>query len=251
MKHKILSLFIMLTIAIAALSNTTFERAAAAYNAQRYADAVALYDSVEVADGVSLQLYYNRGNAYYKMGKYAPAILNYERALLLDPSNPDVRYNLELANTKITDKIEETGTFFINVWAQSVRDWFTSNTWAVIAIVSFILFILAFVVYLFVDSSYMRVRKIGFFIALPLFLISLVANFCAFSQNNRVSNRNQAIVFSQEVSVKSSPSESGTQLFLLHAGTKVTLMERVGEWTEVRISDGNRGWLPLSSIEII
>lgn len=251
MKYKILSLITLFTVALSALSNTTFERAAEAYNAQRYADAVQLYDSVEVTDGVSSQLYYNRGNAYYKMGKYAPAILNYERALLLDPSNADTRYNLELANTKITDKIEETGTFFINVWSQAVRDWFTSNTWAVIGIVSFLLFVVAFSVYLFVDSSFVRIRKIGFFIALPLFVISVIANVCAFSQNDRRVNRNHAIVFAPEVSVKSSPSDSGTQLFVLHSGTKVTLMETVGEWVEVRISDGNRGWLPISAVEVI
>ncbi len=253
MKHKIfiLLVFTFISIMSSVSANTTFQRAADAYNAQRYADAVALYDSVEVADGVSPQLYYNRGNAYYKMGKYAPAILNYERALMLDPSNPDISYNLELANTKIADKIEETGTFFINVWAQTVRDWFTSNTWAVIGIISFLMFMIAFVTYMFVDSQHMRVRKWGFFIALPLFIISLIANACALAQNDRSSNRDQAIIFAGEVSVKSSPSDSGTQLFVLHAGTKVTLIETVGEWGEVRISDGNRGWLPLSAIEII
>ena len=140
MKHKIITLLIISLASLMAMAQTPAERAAAVYNAQRYADAVALYDSIEVAQGVSPELYYNRGNAYYKMGKYAPAILNYERALLLSPGNPDIKYNLALVNTKITDKIEVTGTFFINVWAESVRDWFTSNTWAVIAVVAFLLF---------------------------------------------------------------------------------------------------------------
>ncbi len=253
MKHNIFYFLVpvVISFALSVSANTTFERAAAAYNAQRYADAVLLYDSVETVEGVSPQLYYNRGNAYYKMGKYAPAILNYERALMLDPSNRDVSYNLELVNTKIADKIEETGTFFVTVWAKAVRDWFTSNTWAIIGIISFLMFMIFFVIYLFVDSQYMRVRKWGFFIALPLLIISFVANACALAQSNRSQNRNQAIVFANEISVKSSPSDSGTQLFLLHAGTKVTLIETVGEWGEVRIADGNRGWLPLSAIEII
>ena len=203
MKHKILSLLVLCVIALSGAAQTTFEQAGAMYNAQRYADAVALYDSIEVSEGVSPELYYNRGNAYYKMGKYAPAIINYERALLLDPGNANAKYNLELVNTKITDKIEQTGTFFINVWAEDVRDWFPSNTWAVIAVVTF------------------------------------------------SKTHDNAIVFAPEVSVKSSPADSGTDLFVLHEGTKVVIQEQVGSWVEVVLSDGNRGWLPVSTIEVI
>ena len=251
MKHKIISLFILSLIALSAMGQTLSERSAAVYNAQRYADAVALYDSIEVAEGVSPELYYNRGNAYYKMGKYAPAILNYERALLLSPGNPDIKYNLELANTKIADKIEVTGTFFINVWAEDVRDWFNSNTWAVIAVVAFLLFMVGLVVYLFADIERMRLKKIGFFTALPMFIVTVVALACAITQNNRINAHSEAIVFAHEVAVKSAPAESGTELFVLHEGTKVTLREQVGEWIEVTISDGSRGWMPVSAIEVI
>lgn len=251
MKTKILSTLFIIFATIVVSAQTPFERAGAAYNAQRYADAVAMYDSIEVAEGVSAQLYYNRGNAYYKMGKYAPAILNYERALLLAPGNPDIRYNLSLANTKITDKIEVTGTFFINVWAQSVRDWFGSNTWAVIGVVSFLLFIMGLTIYIFATIDRMALKKTGFFIALPMFIISVIANACAIAQSNRSSMHNEAIIYTEEVSVKSSPAESGTELFILHEGTKVTLLESVGDWVEVRISDGNQGWLPMRCVEVI
>lgn len=251
MKHKIITLIILFVVTLVAVAQTPSERAAIVYNAQRYADAVALYDSIEVAQGVSPELYYNRGNAYYKMGKYAPAILNYERALLLSPGNPDIKYNLELANTKIADKIEVTGTFFINVWAESVRDWFDSNTWAVIAVVAFLLFIAGLVIYLFTDADRMRLKKIGFFTAMPMLIISAIALASAIAQNNRVNSHSEAIVFAQEVPVKSAPAESGTELFILHEGTKVLLREQVGEWVEIAISDGSRGWMPISAIEII
>ena len=191
-----------------AMAQTPAERAAAVYNAQRYADAVALYDSIEVAQGVSPELYYNRGNAYYKMGKYAPAILNYERALLLSPGNPDIKYNLALVNTKITDKIEVTGTFFINVWAESLRDWFTSNTWAIIAVVAFLLFMVGLVVYLFTDTERMRLKKIGFFTALPMLIVTAIALASAIAQNNRLNSHNEAIVFAREVPVKSADRKS-------------------------------------------
>ena len=251
MKHKIITLLIISLASLMAMAQTPAERAAAVYNAQRYADAVALYDSIEVAQGVSPELYYNRGNAYYKMGKYAPAILNYERALLLSPGNPDIKYNLALVNTKITDKIEVTGTFFINVWAESVRDWFTSNTWAVIAVVAFLLFMVGLVVYLFTDTERMRLKKIGFFTALPMLIATAIALASAIAQNNRLNSHNEAIVFAREVPVKSAPAESGTELFILHEGTKVLMREQVGEWVEITISDGSRGWMPVSAIEVI
>lgn len=251
MKHKIITLLIISLASLMAMAQTPAERAAAVYNAQRYADAVALYDSIEVAQGVSPELYYNRGNAYYKMGKYAPAILNYERALLLSPGNPDIKYNLALVNTKITDKIEVTGTFFINVWAESVRDWFTSNTWAVIAVVAFLLFMVGLVVYLFTDTERMRLKKIGFFTALPMLIVTAIALASAIAQNNRLNSHNEAIVFAREVPVKSAPAESGTELFILHEGTKVLMREQVGEWVEITISDGSRGWMPVSAIEVI
>lgn len=251
MKHKIITLLIISLASLMAMAQTPAERAAAVYNAQRYADAVALYDSIEVAQGVSPELYYNRGNAYYKMGKYAPAILNYERALLLSPGNPDIKYNLALVNTKITDKIEVTGTFFINVWAESLRDWFTSNTWAVIAVVAFLLFMVGLVVYLFTDTERMRLKKIGFFTALPMLIVTAIALASAIAQNNRLNSHNEAIVFAREVPVKSAPAESGTELFILHEGTKVLMREQVGEWVEITISDGSRGWMPVSAIEVI
>ncbi len=240
---------LLVSTCVAATAQTAFERAAEAYNAQRYAEAVALYDSVEVNEGVSAPLYYNRGNAYYKMGHYAAAILNYERALLLNPGDGDARANLQLANSKITDKIEPAGTFFITVWARGLRDCCSSNTWAVIGIGSFLLFLIGLYFYIFVRN--IKVKKAGFFVALPMLLISIVANACAIDQNQRRNAHDEAIVFAPTVTAKSTPADSGIDLFVLHEGTKVTLMEKVGDWIEVRIADGNRGWLPQSSIEVI
>ena len=230
-------------------AQSAFQKAADAYGAQQYSVAIALYDSIEAHEGVSAQLYYNRGNAFYKLGQYAPAILNYERALLLNPGDEDTRANLELANSKITDKIEVADKFFITEWARTVRDWCSSNTWAVVGIVSFLLFIVG--LYLYVFMSDIRLRKTGFFVGLPMLFISIVANLCAVGQNNRRNAHDEAIVFASSVTVKSTPADSGTDLFILHEGTKVILQEQVGQWIEIRLADGNRGWLPVSAIEII
>lgn len=248
-KKNIYLLLAMLVIAGTCVAQSAFQKAAEAYGAQQYPEAVALYDSIEAQEGVSAQLYYNRGNAFYKMGQYAPAILNYERSLLLNPADEDTRANLELANSKITDKIEVADKFFITEWARTVRDWCSSNTWAVAGIVSFLLFIAGMYLYVFMGN--IRLRKIGFFVGWPMLVISVIANICAVGQNNRRKAHDEAIVFAPSVTVKSTPADSGTDLFILHEGTKVMLQEQIGQWIEIRIADGNRGWLPVSAIEVI
>ena len=227
----------------------TLQQANEAYAQEDYIKAIELYEQTAREQGVSSDLYYNLGNAYYKHNEFAKAILNYERALLLNPGNEDARFNLDMANTRIVDKIDPVGRFFLSVWFDSLRSFLSSNTWAVIGVVTFLLFIVGCYLYLF--SRAVVVKKIGFFGGIVILLISIMANWFAWGLSDKVENRDAAIVFAPTVSVKSSPAESGTDLFVLHEGTKVLIMSKVGEWFEVKISDGNRGWLPASTIEII
>lgn len=220
-----------------------------AYAQEDYIKAIELYEQTAREHGVSSDLYYNLGNAYYKHNEFAKAILNYERALLLNPGDEDARFNLDMANTRIVDKIDPVGRFFLSVWFDSLRSFLSSNTWAIIGVVTFLLFIVGCYLYLF--SRVVVVKKIGFFGGIVILLISIMANWFAWGLSDKVENRDAAIVFAPTVSVKSSPAESGTDLFVLHEGTKVLIMSKVGEWFEVKISDGNRGWLPASTIEII
>ena len=176
-------------------------------------------------------------------------ILNYERSLLLDSDNADTRFNLEMAQARIADKIEPLGTFFLVQWSTAVRNLFPSNVWAVIAVVAFLLFLVGVVLYFFVEKVVLR--KIGFFAGLLAVLVAIGANHFASEQKARIIHRDSAIIFAPTITVKSSPSESCTDLFVLHEGTKVYLMDRVGEWSEIRLEDGNRGWIPTDKLEII
>lgn len=220
-----------------------------AYAQEDYIKAIELYEQTAREHGVSSDLYYNLGNAYYKHNEFAKAILNYERALLLNPGNEDARFNLDMANTHIVDKIDPVGRFFLSVWIDTMRSYLSSNTWAVIGIIAFFLFIGGCYLYLFTRS--VPLKKIGFFGGIVVLLIAIMANCFAWGLNEKKEIRNEAIVFDATVSVKSSPAESGTDLFVLHEGTKVVVLSKVGEWSEVKISDGNRGWLPSAAIEII
>ena len=249
MKKIVIYLLCVVAGLTAAYGQESLTKANEAYAPEDYIKAIELYEQTAREHGVSSDLYYNLGNAYYKHNEFAKAILNYERALLLNPGNEDARFNLDMANTHIVDKIDPVGRFFLSVWIDSMRSYLSSNTWAVIGIIAFFLFIGGCYLYLFTRS--VRLKKIGFFGGIVVLLVAIMANCFAWGLNEKKEIRNEAIVFDATVSVKSSPAESGTDLFVLHEGTKVVVLSKVGEWSEVKISDGNRGWLPSAAIEII
>lgn len=249
MKKIVIYLLCIVAGLMATYGQESLTKANEAYAQEDYIKAIELYEQTAREHGVSSDLYYNLGNAYYKHNEFAKAILNYERALLLNPGNEDARFNLDMANTHIVDKIDPVGRFFLSVWIDTMRSYLSSNTWAVIGIIAFFLFIGGCYLYLFTRS--VPLKKIGFFGGIVVLLIAIMANCFAWGLNEKKEIRNEAIVFNATVSVKSSPAESGTDLFVLHEGTKVVVLSKVGEWSEVKISDGNRGWLPSAAIEII
>ena len=228
---------------------STLKEAEEAYAKEDYTQAIELYESVLKSYGESAMVYYNLGNAYYKAGKVAPAILNYERALLLNPGDSDTRFNLQVARQKTVDKIEAIGEFFLTRWIGTVEDVYSADGWAKWGVASFVLFIGCLVLFFF--SKWIRLKKIGFFAGICFLLISLVANLFADSQQDKLLHRADAIVFASTVTVKSSPDASGTDLFILHEGTKVTIKSTLGEWSEIQLEDGNVGWMPSKEIQQI
>lgn len=208
-----------------------------------------IYESLVSQNLESSSLYFNLGNSYYKMSKIAPAILNYERALLLNPTDRDIRYNLRMTRTLVKDKINEIPVFFLVRWKNSIVMYFNTDTWAILSIILFVTFLILMIFFLFSKSR--RKKKIIFSLSGLLFLFIVFSNICASSQKDRLTEREYAIVFSPSVTLKGSPNESGTELFLLHEGTKVKIIENLGDWTNVQISDGNEGWIHKNSIRQI
>ena len=197
----------------------------------------------------SAELEYNIGNAYFKQNNIPGAILFYERAHLLKPADEDINYNLQITRTMIVDRFEEIPELFFVRWFDFVSLSLSTNNWAKISIAAFVLCLLFLSLYFY--SSKYNLKVLGFWFALLLILVSFSS--LAFSAANRqmVRNSHKAIIFSPQISGKSSPDNSGTDLFILHEGTKVTTIEKVGEWFEIRLSDGNKGWVPAGSIQII
>ncbi len=219
-----------------------------AYATGDYAEAARLYEQ-ELNNGVSAEVYYNLGNAYYKMDKFPSAILNYERALLLAPGNSDIRFNLELAKTKITDKIEPVEKFFLIEWFNDMQNLQSSDGWAKLGIILFISFICC--AFLFFFGRFSFLRKIAFYGGIALFVCTIFANIFANNQKNVFSQKEYAIVFGPSITVKSSPNLSGTDLFVIHEGLKVRVKNVVNDWSEIELEDGHVGWISSSLLEKI
>ena len=219
-----------------------FEQANAAYNEGNYQSALDLYNNIVEAEQESVPLYFNLGNTYYKMGTYPMAIYYYEKALKLDPSNADVKTNLEIANLAIADKIESIPQSFIVKGWNNVKNMFSSDAWATVSIISFAILLVA--LFLFLRARRMGLRKVGFFVGILALLVFVFSFIFSMEKRNEAMEKNHAIIMTPAVTVKSSPNDGSVDLFVLHEGTKVTLLDEADGWNKVRIANGSEGWLP-------
>lgn len=227
----------------------TKANADSAYARQQYQQAIKDYEEL-LHDGVSAELYYNLGNAYYRTDNITRAVLNYERALLLSPGDGDIRFNLQMARSKTIDKITPESEMFFVTWYHALVNIMSVDGWARTALVSFALAIVLALAYLF--SARIWVRKVGFFGGLAFIAVFILGNLFAYQQRQELVNRTGAIIISSAVPVKSTPSKSGTDLFILHEGTKVEITDgTMRGWKEIRVADGKEGWIETSKIEII
>lgn len=232
-----------------ASKNATKIEGDSAYIKEDYPAAIQMYEEV-LKNGEAAEVYYNLGNSYYKIGEIAKAIINYERALLLKPGNSDIRANLEVARGKTIDKVEPVPEIFFISWIKALVNRLSVDAWATWGIISFILLIVA--LYFFIFSKQIMWKKVGFISGIIFLIVTVCSNLFAFQQKDRLINRDNAIVMNPSVTVRSTPSESGTSLFILHEGRKVSIKDNsMKEWKEIRLEDGKVGWVAASAIEVI
>ncbi|MBE6237368.1 MAG: tetratricopeptide repeat protein [Bacteroidales bacterium] len=221
-----------------------------AYVEGLWEDAISGYDMIAGLGLESAALYCNTGNAYFKSGNISKAILNYERALKLDPSYEDARYNLELSNNMIQDRIDPVPDFILKVWAKDLCWLMDSDGWAVAFIIMFALMLA--MILLFVLSPSVAGRRTGFFTGIVFLLLAIMSLSFSLWQKNDYMKSDKAIVMRPVSSVKSSPSSEASQdLFVLHEGTKVDILDQVGSWSNIELADGRQGWIRTSDIEKI
>lgn len=220
---------------------TWFNEANAAYNEGNYEEALEKYNQIVDSGMESAPLYYNMGNTYYKMRDYPHSILFFEKALKLDPANEDIRTNLEIANLAVVDKIEQLPQSFVARWWNNLKSLFSVDGWAWVSVISFGLVLLS--LYLFLMSRRMGWRKTGFFAGLLFFVVFALSIVFAIDKHRDVNHADEAIVMTPTVTVKSSPSVSCVDLFVLHEGTKIKILDTAEDWNKIKIANGSVGWI--------
>lgn len=251
------NVFIMMLIVLlgfnfssrAAAPDSLMVKANAAYNQQQYDSAVNLYQKVLQLGVESPGVYYNLGNAYFRLKEIPSAILYYEKAKKLSPNDPDIQYNLNMANSMIVDKIDKVPELFIQRWWNYFYNLFDADTWAVLSLVFFALLVL--MIGIFIRAESRRMRKTAFFTGLLLLLLTLGSFGLASQRSYYTKNHTEAIVFTPAVTVKSSPSINSVDLFVVHEGTKIKVLDEVDNWVKIKIQNGSIGWLPQSSVKKI
>ena len=230
-------------------SAATKAEADSAYVRGQYQQAISDYESL-LKQGASAELYYNLGNAYYRTENIPQAVLNYERALLLSPGDRDIRFNLQIARSKTFDKIVPESEMFFVTWYRAMVNMMSVDGWARTALFALGLTIILLLVYLFADRLWLR--KAGFFGGVALLILFVMSNLFAWQQKQDLINRKGAIIFAPSVTVKSTPAANGTDLFILHEGTKVVIIDgSMKDWKEIRLADGKEGWIESKKIRII
>ncbi|TRX70318.1 tetratricopeptide repeat protein [Carboxylicivirga sp. M1479] len=249
MKQIIITFVLCLLVGNSIAQDDRYAEGNKQYSDGDYQSAIDTYKGILSTGVESGSLYFNLGNAFYKNGELANAILNYERAILLKPHDKDIKFNLELAYSQTTDKIESVDDFFLSKWVVDFRNKTTSDTWAFIGISFFVLTLVMAALFFFSNSSLLK--KAGFYLGVGLLLGTFVTLTFSYHQKNKLLVRHHAIVFSPSLTVKSSPDASGTEIFILHEGTKVEILSSLGQWKEIQIADGTVGWVEESSIAMI
>lgn len=224
-----------------------------AYNEGNFQGAVDLLEEeikAKKAEGLeSASLYYNLGNAYFRLNELGKARLNYERAALLDPSDKDIQHNIDYVTTRIEDKIIVKDTIFLSEWFKAVQNIFNSDVWAILGVVFFLLFIACLVAFFFTQR--ILIKKISFYIGIVVIVFVVLANIFASNQKRKLTERDTAVITSAVVSVVASPDINSKELFMLHSGTKVSVRKDDRNWLEIEIDDGSVGWIERDKLEII
>ncbi|RAV29447.1 tetratricopeptide repeat protein [Sinomicrobium soli] len=226
--------------------DTLFDEATALYNEGEYEEAAENYQTILEAGKHSASLYYNLGNTYYKLGSIPESIYYYEKALLLSPDDRDIRNNLAFARNRTIDVIETLPKSGFAKFTERLIHRFHYNSWGIVAIVSAFIAALLFLLYYY---KYSPLQKRIFFVASIIVTIAMfISIYIAYAQYHEITHTRHAIVFAKEITVRSEPNDRSENIFELHAGTKVQVLETLNHWKHIQLADGKTGWLPADSV---
>ncbi|MBT8311760.1 MAG: tetratricopeptide repeat protein [Flavobacteriaceae bacterium] len=232
-----------------AQSEIRFDSATVAYNQGNYEKAIAHYQAILEEGKHSAALYYNLGNCYYKRNQIAPSIYYYEKALLLAPNDAEIKNNLVYAQNMTLDAITPLPETTLSRFYKQVTGIMPFDGWAYLGIVFVVLFVLAYI--LFYYFRYSTQKRIAFITSLIAIALAVISILIAFVEYQDFKADDPAIIFAQEITVKTEPNDRSDVAFVLHEGTKVNVMDAFDNWKKIQLSDGQVGWLPDDALRLL
>lgn len=258
-------LFTMLTGRISAACNV--EEADSAYNRGDYDNAVECYVAVMESQGTSASLLFNLGNAYFKANNWGQAMLCYEQARRLDPSDAKINNNLDYLASRVEDanKAELKGkkysvapdeaSFFESVHDIIAKN-ISSDVWAVFAAIAFVLFVAFLALYIF--SSMVAARKVGFFSAIIFLGFSAVFLAFSFWADKAFRSRGEGVITAYKTELLTEPLDNSKPVATpLTRGTRMRIIseevdsEGMVDWFKVRLNSDFTGWIKASDFSVI
>ena len=249
MKKWMSCILIVFSWTMNAQEEALFDNATADYNEGKYEAAAKKYEEILQNGKHSAALYFNLGNANYKLNRIAPSIYYYEKALLLDPNDPEIKNNLAFARNMTLDDVEALPQAGLTRFLGRLTGLMTFDQWAYSAIVFMVLFVIIYITYYYL--RYASQKRLAFIISFAFLFLSLLALLFAYIQYNNYKAEQPAIIFAAEVAVKSEPNPRSEEAFLLHEGTKVQVVEQLNEWKKIQLADGSTGWIPKESLKML
>lgn len=249
MKNNIIIFILLLGLAGTAQNETNFEQATVAYNEGAYEKAIDLYSSILESGQHSAAIYYNLGNSYYKLNNVPNSIYYYEKALLLSPNDPEILNNLGYAQQMTLDAIEVLPETGLSKLYKSVTDVLTFDQWAYLGVFFMFLFVILYIVFYY---AYYSLRKrwafIGSLVSLTAALVTVVFAFVQYQDYNAY---RPAIIFADEIGIQAEPNMTSDEVFILHAGTKVNVLEELNNWKKIALTDGKTGWVSSDNLKLL
>lgn len=219
------------------------------YKNQQYDSALTVYQSLLQQGIYQSDVYFNIGNAHFKKKQIGKAILNYERAKKLNPDDEDINFNIEVANSKLIDKIEPLPLIFYKKWWNNVSELFSISAWSKIAIIC--TFIFSISIAIFFITRVVFIKKFLFYNSILMLIVVILSILFANYKSNLINNNNYAIIMPISLTVKSSPDAKSTDLFVVHEGLKVEIIDNIEEWSEIKLANGEKGWVKNTNFEKI
>jgi len=249
---QVLYIFVMVVLPLLSFGDdnqSLFDKGNAEYAKSQYKEALVAYQQLINEGYQSAAVYYNMGNAEYKLADIPSALLYYEKAHKLNPGDEDINVNIHFANSKTTDKIDESPEFFLAKWWHGFILGFSVNLLAMLSIGLFLTGSALLILYFFTNS--VVIKKASFYISIILFLVGLLPIFIAESQVNYFDGHKQAIIFTSTVNVKGGPADQSVTVFVLHEGTKINVLDNIHGWLKMKLANGNEGWIKATDVKEI